>query len=114
LACILQSRSLKKRTKYKIYKTLIRSLVLYGSESWTFTKRDEEKLRIFERRILRRIYGPTCEYGVWRIKYNDELYSLYKDPDIVRITKVAMIKMARTFSQKGGKLNLQKGNLLPA
>jgi hypothetical protein len=52
---------------------------------------DEEKLRIFERRILRRIYGPTCENGVWRIKYNDELYILYKDLDIVRVIKVARI-----------------------
>jgi hypothetical protein len=42
-------------------------------------------------RILRRIYGPTCENGVWRIKYNDELYGLYKDLDIVRVIKVARI-----------------------
>jgi hypothetical protein len=39
-----------------------------------FTKSDEEKLRIFEGRILRRICGLTCENGVWRIKYNDGLY----------------------------------------
>jgi hypothetical protein len=55
----------------------------------TLTKADEEELMIFERRILRRIYGPTCENGVWRIKYSDELYSLYKDLDIVRVIKVA-------------------------
>jgi hypothetical protein len=41
---------------------------------------------------LRRIYGPTCENGVWRIKYNDEVYSLYKDLDIVRVIKVARIR----------------------
>jgi hypothetical protein len=70
---------------------LLRAAVLYGSESWTLTKAEEEKLRIFERRILRKIYGPTCENGVWRIKYNDELYGLYKDPDIVRVIKVARI-----------------------
>jgi hypothetical protein len=52
----------------------------------------EEKLRIFERRILRRIYGPTCENGVWRIKYNDELYSLYKDLDITKVIKLARIR----------------------
>jgi hypothetical protein len=39
------------------------------------------KLRTFERRILIRIHGPTCENGVWRIKYNDEVYGLYKDLD---------------------------------
>jgi hypothetical protein len=51
--------------KFKIYKTLIRPVVLYGSESWTLTKADEEKLSTFERKILR-IYGPTCENGVRR------------------------------------------------
>jgi hypothetical protein len=66
--------------------------VLYGSESWTLTKADEEKLRTFERRILRSIYGPTCENCVWRIKYNDELYGLYKDLDIVRVIKVARLR----------------------
>jgi hypothetical protein len=88
---LLQSRLLYKGTKCKICKTLIRPVVLYGSESWSLTKADEEKLRIFER-ILRRIYGPTCESGVWRIKYSDELYSLCKDLDIVRVIKVARIR----------------------
>jgi hypothetical protein len=50
------------------------------------------KLRTFERRILRRIYGPTCETGVCRIKYSDELYSLYKDLDIARVIKVSRIR----------------------
>jgi hypothetical protein len=66
--------------------------VLYGSESWTLTKADEEKLRIFGRRILRRIYGHACENGVWRIKYNVELYSLYKNLDIVGLINVARIR----------------------
>jgi hypothetical protein len=52
--------------------------VPYGSKSCTLTKADEEKLRIFERRILRKIYGPTCENGAWRIKFSDEIYSHVK------------------------------------
>jgi hypothetical protein len=71
-----------------MYKTLIRPVVLYGNDSWTLTEADDEKLRVFERRILRRLFGPTCENGVCRTKYNDELYSLYKDLNIVRVTKV--------------------------
>jgi hypothetical protein len=55
-------------------------------------KADEEKLKTFKRRILRRIYGPICENGVWRIKYNNELYSLYKDLDIVRVITVARLR----------------------
>jgi hypothetical protein len=59
----LQSR-LNKGTKCKIcYKTLIRPVVIYGSESWTLTKADEEKLRTFKIIILR-IYGPACENGI--------------------------------------------------
>jgi hypothetical protein len=74
-----------------MYKTVIRPVELYGSESWIFTKAEEEKLRTFERRILRRIYGPTWKNVVWRIKYNDEIYSLCEDLDIIRVIKVARI-----------------------
>jgi hypothetical protein len=49
-------------------------------------------LRIFERRIMRTIYGPTYENGVRRIKYSDELYSLCKDTDTVRVIKLARIR----------------------
>ena len=46
-------------SKLKIYKSLIRPLVTYGYEAWTLTNRDEEYLRIFERRILRKIFGTV-------------------------------------------------------
>jgi sorting nexin-29 len=84
---ILRSRLLKEDTKCKIYKTLIRRVVLYGCESWTLTKEEEEKLNIFERKILRKIYGP--------IKYNDELYNIYKEPSIVKMIKIARLKWLR-------------------
>jgi hypothetical protein len=41
---------------------------------------------------MRRIYDPTCENDVWRIKYNDELYGLYKDLDTVRVIKVTRLR----------------------
>jgi hypothetical protein len=47
---------------------------MYGSESWSFSKKDENLLQIFGRRILRRICGPINEGGIWRIRYNNELY----------------------------------------
>jgi hypothetical protein len=53
---LLQSRLLNIGTKCKIYKTLITLVLLYGSESWTLTKADEEKLRTFERRILKDLW----------------------------------------------------------
>jgi len=67
-------------------------VVIYGCESWTLTKTDEENLSIFERKILRIIYGPCCVSGVWGIKYNDELNSLYKEPRIVKMIKIARLK----------------------
>jgi hypothetical protein len=69
-----------------------KTVILCGSESWTVTKADEKELRIFERRILRRIYGHACENGVWRTRYSVDLYNLYKDPDITRVIKVARIR----------------------
>jgi hypothetical protein len=49
---------------------------------------DLGNITCFERRILREIYGPSCVNTVWRIKCNDELYSLYKEPNIVKIIKL--------------------------
>ena len=55
---ILSSRSITRNTKFKIYKTLIRPVAIYGAESWNTTAADEERLSVFERKILRRIIGP--------------------------------------------------------
>jgi hypothetical protein len=75
-------------TKLKIYKSLIRPTVTYGCEAWTLTNRDEEYLRIFECRILRKIFGPLQnEDGFWRIRMNHELNDLIKNADIVRFVK---------------------------
>jgi hypothetical protein len=49
---------LKENVKVRIYKTIILSMVLYGCESWSLTVKEEHKLRVFENRVLRRIFGP--------------------------------------------------------
>jgi len=89
---ILRSKLLQKDTKCTIYKTLIRPMMLYGCESWIPKKTDEGKLSISERKILRKIYGPTCFNGVWRIKHDYDLYSLYKQPSIVTKIKITRLK----------------------
>jgi hypothetical protein len=62
--------------------------VTYGCEAWTLTNRDEKYLRIFERRILRKIFDPVQnEDGFWRIRMNHELNNLIKNADIVRYVK---------------------------
>ena len=66
-----------------LYKTLLKPVLTYGRECCSLSRRNEEQLHVFERRILRKIFGPICDYGKWRIRYNSELYSIYTDPDII-------------------------------
>jgi hypothetical protein len=74
--------------KIKIFKTTILSVVLYGCKTWSLTLREECRLRVFENRILRRIFGPKRnENGEWRRLHNEELHSLYRSPNIVRVIK---------------------------
>ena len=71
--------------KIKIYKTIILPVVLYGCETWSLTLREECRLRVFEKRILRRIFGPNRgENGEWRRLHNEELHSLGRSPNIIR------------------------------
>jgi hypothetical protein len=62
--------------------------VTYGSEAWTLTRRNEQQLRIFERKILRKIFGPIQdEDGIWRIRKTQEMNELIGNADIVRFIK---------------------------
>jgi hypothetical protein len=54
----LPSRLLSKNLKIKIYRTVFLPVVLYGCEAWSLTAREERKLRVFEKRVLRRVFGP--------------------------------------------------------
>jgi hypothetical protein len=65
---LLSSHLLSKNVKVRIYKTIILPLVLYGCETWSLTIREEHKLRVFENRVLRRIFGPKRDgvAGGWR------------------------------------------------
>jgi hypothetical protein len=56
-------RHLSRNTKCKLYKTLTRPVLLYGSECWTLDKDNEERLKTFEEKILRKIYGPVNKGG---------------------------------------------------
>ena len=55
---LLSSSLLSKKLKIKIYRTIILSVVLCGCETWSLTLREERRLRVFENRVLRRIFGP--------------------------------------------------------
>ena len=78
----MESRALNGSSKLKIYTTLIRPAVTYGCEAWTLTGRNEQQLGIFERKILREIFGPVQdETGIWRIRKNHELKELIGNAD---------------------------------
>jgi hypothetical protein len=74
--------------KVRTYKTIIRPVILYGNETWTITGKMASTLMILERKILRKIYGPKSEQGIWRIRSNLEIQNMYKSPDIVTEIKV--------------------------
>jgi hypothetical protein len=76
---LLSSSLLSKNVKIKNYRTIILPVVLYGCESWSLTLREEHRLRVFENRVLRRIFGPKRDEvtGEWRKLHNEELYAVY-------------------------------------
>jgi hypothetical protein len=86
---LLSSRLLSGNVKVKIYKTIILPVVLYGSETWSLTLREEHRLRVFENRVLRVIFGPKGDdvTGDWRKLHNGELHNLYSSTDIIRQIK---------------------------
>jgi hypothetical protein len=91
------SRLLSRNVEVKIYKTIILPVVLYGCETWSFTLRYEHRLRVFENRVLMRIYGPKRDEvtGEWRKMYNEELHILYSSPDIIWHIKPRRMGWAR-------------------
>jgi hypothetical protein len=76
----------------KIYKTMIRPVVTYSSETRSSTAKDENNPHIFERQILRNIIGPVNIDNVWRIRNNMEIDKLTEGADIVRFIKAQRIK----------------------
>jgi hypothetical protein len=85
----LSSRLLSRSIKVKTYKTTILQVDLCACETWSLTLREEHRLRVFENRVLRRIFGPKSDEvtGEWRKLHNGELHNLYSSPNITRQIK---------------------------
>ena len=81
---LFRRRLLSRATKIILYKTLIRPVVSYGAEAWTLTKKEEQALLIFGRKIFRRIYGAKYENGEWKSRTNRELEEMSKGENIVK------------------------------
>jgi len=85
---IFQSKLIPKKSQIKLYKALIRPVTVHGSECWVLTENIKQKLLVFERRILRKIFGPTRKAnGEWRLKTNEELENAIGYENIVRHMK---------------------------
>jgi hypothetical protein len=85
----LRSSHLARQTNLTIYKTFIRPALLYGSKTWALTKdREENRLLVFERKVLRTIYGPKIVDGVYRSRYNIE----FNSPNVIGVLKVNRLR----------------------
>jgi hypothetical protein len=86
---LLSSSLISKNVKIKTHKTIILPVVLYGCKTWSLTLREECRLRVFEKRVLRRLFGPKRDgvKGKWRRLHKEELYALYSSPNIIRVIK---------------------------
>lgn len=91
----LISDHVQRSTKLTMYKTLIRPVALYGHESWTLLQEDERTLGVFERKVLRTIYGGVqMDNGMWRRRMNHELHALLGEPTIANQAKIGRLRWA--------------------
>jgi hypothetical protein len=85
---------------------IILPMVLYGCETWSLTLKEEHRLRVFENRVLRKIFALKRDEvtGEWRELHNEELRDLYSSPSIIRIIKSRM-RWADHIARMKGKRN---------
>jgi hypothetical protein len=106
----MSSCLLSKKLKIKIYKMIILPFVLYGCETWSLTLREDHRLRVFENRVLRRIFGPNRDEvtGEQRKLHNEELRDLYSSPSIIRIIKSWRMRCMGHVARMGDKRNVYR------
>jgi hypothetical protein len=114
----LQSSHLSRQTKFTIHTTLIRPVLLYGSETCVSTKRKENPLLVFERKVLRTICGPNIENAGHRRRYKHELEKEFDSPNALNVTKTSrlryaghMIRRPKDLPQKALEPNPMEGEI---
>ena len=83
--------------------TTILPVVIYGYETWSLTLSEERRLRVFENRVLRRIFGPKRDAVTeeWRQLHNEKLDDLYCSPNIIRVIKSIRMRWAELVAHMG-------------
>ena len=95
---LFKSKLLTKNSKLWMYKTLVRPVVTYACETWVLKENIKTKLRIFKRKVIRRIYGPTKEKdGTWQIKSNEDW--LQKHHKLHQSTKISLVRTRTSYAR---------------
>jgi hypothetical protein len=91
------------KKKINIYRTITLPVVLYGCETWSLTIKEERRLKVFENRMLGRVFGPRRVEvtGEWRKLNNEELNDLYYLPNIVRVVNSRRMRWAGHVARLG-------------
>jgi hypothetical protein len=92
----------------RIYKTTILPVILYGCETWSLTLREEHRLKVFENKVLRKIFETKSDEvtGGWRKLHNEELRDLYSSPSIIRIINSRRMRWAEYVARMGEKMRI--------
>jgi len=100
---LLSSCLLSKNLKIKIHRTVVLPVVLYGCDTWSLTLQEEHRLRVYENRVLRRIFRLKRSEvtGEWRKLHNEELNVLYSSPNIVQVIKLKRMRWAGHVARMG-------------
>jgi hypothetical protein len=101
---------LSENFKVKVHRTIICSVVFYGCEPWSLQLREEHRLRMFENRVLRKIFRPKREevVGGWRTLDNEELHNMHTSPNVVRVIKSKRMRLAGHVARMGEMRNAYK------
>jgi hypothetical protein len=93
-----------------MYRTIIVPVVLYGCETWSVTLREEHRLRVFENRVLRGIFGPKRDKvtGQRRKLHSVELHNFYSSPDIIRQIKSRRMRCEGHVARMGEGRNVYR------
>jgi len=101
---------LSKNITVKIYRNIILPVVWYRRKTWSLTLREERRRRVFENRVLSRIFGPMRDEVTvkWRMLHNEELNDLYSSPNFIRVIKSGIMRWAGHVTGMGEKRGAYK------